>query len=137
MSNVDINHFSIRLKIIRERKKLTQQDVAQALNYSQQTISKWETGTIPDDEIIQQLADFLNVRYSDLNLSPYVFEESVDYGDSYDLFYQFFASDKFQKFYTFDLITQKHLAQILFSICEMHQSQQLEISNDQDTIFHG
>ena len=125
------------IKIIRERKKLTQQDVAQALNYSQQTISKWESGTIPDDEIIQQLADFLNVRYSDLNLSPYVFEESVDYGDSYDLFYQFFASDKFQKFYTFDLITQKHLAQILFSICEMHQSQQLEISNDQDTIFHG
>lgn len=137
MSNVDINHFSIRLKIIRERKKLTQQDVAQALNYSQQTISKWESGTIPDDEIIQQLADFLNVRYSDLNLSPYVFEESVDYGDSYDLFYQFFASDMFQKFYSFDLITQKHLAQILFSICEMHQSQQLEISNDQDTIFHG
>ena len=56
--------------IIREQRKkqnLTQEQLAEKLNVSSKTISKWETGTrLPDTEIVLTLAETLNISVEEL-----------------------------------------------------------------------
>lgn len=56
--------------IIREQRKkqnLTQEQLAEKLNVSSKTISKWETGTrLPDTEIVLALAEALNISVEEL-----------------------------------------------------------------------
>ncbi len=52
---------------LRRMKKMTQEDLADKLGVSRQTISKWETGdSIPDMEMGMKLADILQVSLDDL-----------------------------------------------------------------------
>ncbi len=54
--------FTERLKSLRLEKKLTQKEIAQKLNISQQAYGQWETGKLnPKKETIQMFADFFNV----------------------------------------------------------------------------
>lgn len=56
------------LKKLREAKGLSQQELADKLNYTRQNLSRWENGiAFPNDsEIINKLADFLGVSDDDL-----------------------------------------------------------------------
>ncbi|KLJ82612.1 Cro/Cl family transcriptional regulator [Streptococcus agalactiae] len=54
--------FQERLKNLRLEKNLTQKQVAQRLNISQQAYGQWETGKLnPKKETIQMFANFFNV----------------------------------------------------------------------------
>ena len=55
------------IKHYREQKKLSQQEVADELNISQQAIAKWENGeTLPRADKLPQLAQILDCRIDDL-----------------------------------------------------------------------
>lgn len=65
------NNLSKNIVKLRKEKKLTQLELANKLNYSDKSVSKWENGdTIPDIEVIKRLADFFNVSVDSLIGSP-------------------------------------------------------------------
>ncbi len=65
------NNLSKNIIKLRKEKKLTQLELANALNYSDKSVSKWENGdTIPDIEVIKRLADFFNVSVDSLIGNP-------------------------------------------------------------------
>ena len=50
------------LTFLRKQKKLTQLELAEKLNYSDKSISKWEHGdTMPDIEVLQKIAELYGV----------------------------------------------------------------------------
>lgn len=50
-----------RLKQLRIKKNIKQQDLAKALNITKQSVSNWENGKrLPNIEVLIQLADFYN-----------------------------------------------------------------------------
>ena len=52
---------------LRKNKKLTQAELAEQMNYSDKSVSKWETGeTSPSIETLKELAEFYNVRIDDI-----------------------------------------------------------------------
>ena len=52
---------------LRKANKLTQIDLAEKLNYSDKTISKWENGeSLPGIEILYELAEFYGITLNDL-----------------------------------------------------------------------
>ena len=54
--------FAQKLKILRNKKGLTQTELGKFFNLSKQTISSYENGgSSPDKEMLQLLADFFNV----------------------------------------------------------------------------
>ena len=62
-----MEHLSENLKRLRVAKKLTQEQAAEALNVSAQTISRWECGTtLPDVTKLPELAHFYCVTIDDL-----------------------------------------------------------------------
>ncbi len=59
--------FNENLKTIRKEKGFSQEQLAVRLNVVRQTVSKWEKGlSVPDAELLIQLAEVLNVEVSDL-----------------------------------------------------------------------
>lgn len=71
--------LSKNLKIFRERKGLTQENVAEALNVVRQTISKWEKGiSVPDADMLIRLAEILDVSVSELIGSDVTDEKNED-----------------------------------------------------------
>lgn len=71
--------LSKNLKIFRERKGLTQENVAEALNVVRQTISKWEKGiSVPDADMLIRLAEVLDVSVSELIGSDVTDEKNED-----------------------------------------------------------
>ena len=59
--------FSENLKTLRKEKGFSQEQLAIRLNIVRQTVSKWEKGiSVPDAELLMQLAEVLNVNVSDL-----------------------------------------------------------------------
>jgi transcriptional regulator with XRE-family HTH domain len=56
------NNIKANLTGLRKEKGLTQGEVAEAMNYSDKSVSKWELGdVIPDVVTLQKLADFYGV----------------------------------------------------------------------------
>ena len=50
------------LKELRKEKELTQSQLAEQLNVSDRTVSRWETGpNLPDLSVLVELADFYDV----------------------------------------------------------------------------
>lgn len=71
--------LSKNLKIFRERKGLTQENVAEALNIVRQTVSKWEKGiSVPDADMLIRLAEVLDVSVSELIGSDVADEKNED-----------------------------------------------------------
>lgn len=61
MENIKFN-LANNISNLRKEKKLTQLELANILNYSDKSISKWENGdACPDIEVIKKLADFFEV----------------------------------------------------------------------------
>ena len=55
------------IKILREKQKLTQSQLAEKLCVSDKTVSKWETGRgLPDISMIEPLANVLKVSVPEL-----------------------------------------------------------------------
>ena len=64
-------NLSKNITTLRKQKKMTQLELATALNYSDKSVSKWENGdTIPDIEVIKRLADFFHVSVDALIGEP-------------------------------------------------------------------
>lgn len=59
----DINKIiGKNLSALRKQKKLTQMELADKLNYSDKSISKWETGeSLPSIEVLYELSKFYNI----------------------------------------------------------------------------
>lgn len=68
-----IEAFVNRIKELRSNKKLTQENLAQALNLTREAIASYEAGnTTPPAEVFLQLADFYGVSLDYLfGRSPY------------------------------------------------------------------
>lgn len=55
-------NYIFRIKELREKKGITQKELANALNVTQTAITYWETGKRePSAEIIEKIADYFNV----------------------------------------------------------------------------
>ena len=55
------------LKKLRKEKNLTQEQLAEQLNVSGRTVSRWETGiNMPDISILVNLAEFYNVSIPEI-----------------------------------------------------------------------
>ncbi len=64
MDQVKIGTF---LKELRKEKDLTQEDLAEQLNVSNRTISRWETGSnMPDIGMLVEIADFYEVSIPEI-----------------------------------------------------------------------
>ncbi len=59
--------ISHNLIAYRKQAKLTQQELAEQINYSDKAVSKWERGDgIPDVLVLKQIADFYGITLNDL-----------------------------------------------------------------------
>ena len=59
--------FNENLKLYRNEKNLSQEQLAQQLHVVRQTISKWENGiSLPDANLLSKLSDILGVSVGDL-----------------------------------------------------------------------
>lgn len=64
MDQIKIGRF---LKQLRNEKKLTQEQIAEQLNVSGRSVSRWETGNnMPDIGMLVELADFFNVGIAEI-----------------------------------------------------------------------
>ncbi len=71
--------FKENLKVLRQAKGMTQEELANRLNVVRQTISKWEKGlSVPDSDLLIKLADILEVSVSQLLGSTIEIEEKPD-----------------------------------------------------------
>jgi len=62
----------------REQKKVSQEEMAQALNVTRQTVSSWETGrTEPDLDTLHRIAQYLEVTVEELIYSHRLKEPTV------------------------------------------------------------
>ena len=62
-----MKNFGNRIKALRRKMSLTQEELAERLNVSFQTISKWETNaSLPDVAMFPLLANFFNVTTDEL-----------------------------------------------------------------------
>ncbi len=58
---VERKPFSKILKDLRKEKKVTQEQLAQALGVSPQAVSKWENSSYPEGDLLPNIADFFGV----------------------------------------------------------------------------
>ena len=59
---MDQKKIGLFLKMLRNEKGLTQEQLAEKLNVSNRSVSRWETGsTLPDISLIIELADYYEV----------------------------------------------------------------------------
>ena len=64
---MDMKKTGAFLKTLRKEKKYTQEELAEYLNVSNRTVSRWETGTnLPDIDLLVQLSDFYGVDVREL-----------------------------------------------------------------------
>ena len=59
--------LSEKMKELRKKNGLSQEELAEKLNVVRQTVSKWEKGlSVPDSELLIKLAEVFEVSVSDL-----------------------------------------------------------------------
>ena len=62
-----MKNFGNKIKALRRKMNLTQEELAERLNISFQAISKWETNaSLPDVTMLPVLANFFNVTTDEL-----------------------------------------------------------------------
>lgn len=55
------------LRELRKEQRITQEDLAEKLNVSSRTISRWETGSnMPDISLLIEIADFFDVSIPEI-----------------------------------------------------------------------
>lgn len=61
------SNFNINVKFLRKSKKMTQQELANRLNYTRDGIAKWERqGRRPDHETLSELARLFNIQIEEI-----------------------------------------------------------------------
>ena len=64
---MDLQKIGTFLKELRKEKELTQEQLAEALNVSRRTVSRWETGSnMPDLDLLVEMADLYQVDLREL-----------------------------------------------------------------------
>ncbi len=64
MDQIKIGSF---IKELRKEKGITQEELAEAMNTSRRTISRWETGSnMPDLDMIPEIAEFFDISINEL-----------------------------------------------------------------------
>ena len=64
---MDQQKIGVFLKVLRKEKGLTQEQLAEYLNTSRRTISRWETGrNMPDLDLLIELSDYYDVELREL-----------------------------------------------------------------------
>ena len=59
---MDLQKIGTFLKELRKEKGMTQEQLAEKLNVSRRTVSRWETGNnMPDLDLLMELADLYEV----------------------------------------------------------------------------
>ncbi|MBR4672562.1 MAG: helix-turn-helix transcriptional regulator, partial [Bacilli bacterium] len=86
VERTDLVKMGQHLVTLRKSKKMTQMKLAEILDVSNKTVSKWETGDIaPDITLLRPLADVLDVSVNEL-LAGYNTEDSDDVVSYYKKF---------------------------------------------------
>lgn len=99
MENI-ANTFNSNLRRIRKEKKLTQEQLADAVGVSPQAVSKWEISSFPDAQLLPAIAECLSVSIDEL------FGKKQEKANIYDRILQHLHN-----------IPQSKLLQEGFSIC--------------------
>lgn len=69
--------FGENLKVLRNKKGYTQENLAIKINVVRQTVSKWEKGlSVPDADTLQKIAEVLDVSVGELLGAPIVQDEN-------------------------------------------------------------
>ena len=64
---MDLQKIGTFLKELRKEKDLTQEQLAETLNVTRRTVSRWETGSnMPDLDLLVEMADFYEVELREL-----------------------------------------------------------------------
>ena len=64
---MDLQKIGIFLKELRKEKELTQEQLAETLNVSRRTVSRWETGSnLPDLDLLMEMSDLYQVDLREL-----------------------------------------------------------------------
>ena len=64
---MDLQKIGTFLKALRKEKELTQEQLAETLNVSRRTVSRWETGSnMPDLDLLVEMADLYQVDLREL-----------------------------------------------------------------------
>lgn len=64
------------LSFLRKKANLTQQELAKAINYSDNAVSRWERGeVIPSLETLQIIANFYSIEISDLLKEEFIYKD--------------------------------------------------------------
>ena len=64
---MDLQKIGNFLKELRKEKNLTQEQLAETLNVSRRTVSRWETGSnMPDLDLLMEIADLYQVDLREL-----------------------------------------------------------------------
>ncbi len=75
-----MNHYitGATIKNLREKKKMTQAELAEILGVSDKTVSKWETSKgLPDITLIEPIAKALNISVMELFSGDYVTNQNI------------------------------------------------------------
>ena len=76
------------IKTLREKKKLTQSELAERIGVSGKTISKWETGKgLPDISLLQPLAQALSISVMELMRGEYIINRNISANMARSKFY--------------------------------------------------
>ncbi len=66
-TNMDLQKIGTFLKTLRKEQNLTQEQLAETLNVSRRTVSRWETGSnMPDLDLLMEMADLYQVDLREL-----------------------------------------------------------------------
>lgn len=99
-----------RLRFIRERRGYSQSAVGEALNFTQQTIAKWESGTSsPDPESLCRLADLYTISLDELLGHTLVSESPTVYQTTSDRFLGFIQSQPILEAFSLDPLDSQKL----------------------------
>lgn len=98
------------LRYYRDRSNLTQTDVAKVLNYSQQTIAKWEnSNSTPDPITLCKLADLYHVSVDELLGHTILKETEAPYYTKKDVIEDWIHSTGFKTVFEINELNNTHL----------------------------
>lgn len=111
------------LRYHRNRRDLSQADVAKVLNYSQQTIAKWENSTsTPDPITLCRIADLYQVSLDELLSHVIVNETDAPYYTKKDVIDEWLNSPGFKSVFEINELNKsqlKHLSSLLINTIEL------------------
>lgn len=115
--------FNVRLKRLREWRNLSQKELGQPLDYTQQAVHKWESATgQPDIDLLPKIAAILKVPVGMLLDDPLVEESSGSYQNPEGFIQTMTQSDEFLSLFEIDPnLTQEALNDMSTQLYQMTQ----------------